>query len=205
MNEIIGVLALGISAVSYGLYIANTLRGHTRPHAITWLIWAALNSLVFMTQVTNGAGPGAWVTGSAALANMVIFILSLRFGERSINRLDWVTLILVTLLLGLWVQVSDPTAAIVLAVVISALGLLPTILKASRNAHEETALTFALNGTKFLLAMTALSTVTVVTALYPLSLFVMNMGFALYLVVARRRQGPRPVPVSVRRRDLGQR
>lgn len=191
MSELIGIVALLLAVVSYGLYIRNTLTGHTRPHAVTWLIWATLNGFVFSEQLIGGAGPGAWVTGGAAAANIVIFILALRFGERSIARLDWLCIALVGVMLTFWFQIDDPTISVVLAVIISALGLLPTIIKSTRNAHEETALTFALNGIKFLLSLTALTTVTVATALYPLALFVMNTGFAIYLIVARHVQGPR--------------
>lgn len=195
MIEIIGIISVLLAVVSYGLYIFNTVKGRTRPHAMTWLIWGGLNGFVFFEQVAAGAGAGAWVTGGAAIANAFIFLLALHYGERNITRFDWFVLGLVGLLLLIWARIQDPTLSVLLAVTIFLAGFIPTLVKASKNAFEETALTYALNGTKFFLSFLALSTVTVVTAVYPLTLFVVNVGFAVYLVLARRR-----MPARLRRK-----
>lgn len=194
---VLGLLSIAVSIVSYSFYVRNTVKRLTRPHAITWLIWSALNALVFLEQVGAGAGPGAWVTGSAALGTLLIFFLALRFGERNITRFDWACLGLVGVMLLAWIQIDNPVISVGLAVFISFIGLLPTIVKASRYPHEETATTFLLNGVKFTLSVMALSSLTLATALYPVSLFVMNVGFALYLIFLR--QYTRLHPITRRR------
>ena len=68
MNELIGLISLAIAVISYSLYITHTLKGYTKPHAITWLVWGLLNGSVFFEQLAGGAGPGAWVTAAAAVA-----------------------------------------------------------------------------------------------------------------------------------------
>lgn len=189
MNDALGIIAVAVAVVSYGAYIRNTIKGDTKPHAVTWLIWALLNGFVFLEQMIGGAGPGAWVTGFASFANLVIFLLAVRRGERHVTIFDWVCLALVLGLFVFWSRISDPDTAVLIAIVIFLAGLIPTLRKASKNAHEETALTFGLNGVKFFLALMALEIVTVTTALYPLTLFVVNSAFALYLLIARSRQG----------------
>lgn len=190
MNELIGLVSVGIAVISYGLYISHTLIGRTKPHAVTWLIWSLLNAFVFIEQTINGAGPGAWVTGGAALANFVIFLLAMKRGDRHVTPFDWVCLALVMVLLVSWSRIADPNLAVLMAILIFIIGFIPTLRKASKNAHEETAMTFGLNGFKFFLALLALQAVTMATALYPLTLFIVNSAFALYLLIARRRQGP---------------
>ncbi|MAU34178.1 hypothetical protein CL689_05890 [Candidatus Saccharibacteria bacterium] len=189
MNELIGLISLAIAVISYSLYITHTLKGYTKPHAITWLVWGLLNGSVFFEQLAGGAGPGAWVTAAAAVANLFIFGLALRLGERTVTRFDWVCLALVGVLLLTWALIADPVIVVFLAITIFLLGLFPTLRKSATQAHEETASTYALNGFKFFLALLALNTITVTTALYPLVLFLVNCGFALYLVVARYYQG----------------
>jgi len=186
MNIFIAIITLCLAALSYGLYFRDVFRGHTRPHGVTWAIWAGLNGFIFVQQLVNGAGPGAWVTGIAAIANLCIFILSFRYGERNITRFDWLCLGLVGVAFSYWVFTADITGTIISAVVIFILGLLPTIRKSYRHASEETATTFALNGIKFLLAFFALDVVSFVTGVYPLTLFVANLGFAVYLVFLRK-------------------
>lgn len=127
------------------------------------------------------------MTGSAALANFIIFGLSFKYGERRITRLDWFCLVAAGFVLVVWYQTSDVVLSVVLASIISLLGFAPTIRKAWKGAREETVTTFALNSLKFLIALFALQTVSVVTALYPALLFVTNAGFAVYLLVRRAR------------------
>ncbi len=185
MNDFLGGLAIAIAIVSYSVYIAHTLQGYTKPHAISWLIWALLHGFVFFEQVEAGAGPGAWVTGASAIVNLFIFFLALFKGERRIVIFDWFCLLLVFGLFYVWSSLADPSVAIGTATVIVIIGFIPTVRKSLRNPHEETATTFALNSVKFLIALFALSTVTLTTALYPATLFVLNGAFAVYLLVVR--------------------
>ena len=200
MTGTLGLISIAVAAVSYTVYFRNTAMGLTKPHAMTWLIWSMLNLFVFYEQFLAGAGPGAWVTGVAALANFSIFIFALAKAERNITRFDWICLLFVIALLIFWAQISDPALAVVVAIAIFLAGFFPTMRKASKNAHEETALTFGLNGLKFLIALFALSTISITTALYPLSLFIVNSAFALYLLIARRRQGPRKKSIVMKRK-----
>lgn len=186
MNIFIAILTLCLAFVSYGFYFRDIFRGVTRPHGVTWAVWAGLNSFIFIQQLTHGAGPGAWVTGIAAIANLCIFVLSFKYGERNVTKFDWLCLGLVAVAFSYWFFTADLTGTIVSAVVIFILGFLPTIRKSFRHASEETALTFGLNGIKFLLAFFALDVVSIVTGVYPLMLFVANLGFALYLLFLRK-------------------
>jgi chromate transport protein ChrA len=143
-----------------------------------------------MEQIASGAGAGAWVTLAAGIANLIIFILALRYGERSINRFDWACIALVAAMLLLWTQYHNPNITILFAVTIFITGLLPTIRKASRQPNEETATEYAMAGLKFFLALFALQSFTFATAFYPLSLAVINTAFWVYLLVARVRFKP---------------
>lgn len=186
MAIVIGFITILISIISYSLYIKDTLKGKTKPHGMTWLIWAFLNGFIFFQQMTHDAGPGSWVTASAAVACLTIFILSFRYGEKNITHLDWLCLVLVTAMFGYWFANPDPIIAVLLAVIVFLLGLLPTIRKSYRRAAEETIATYALNGVKFFIALFALSTIDVVTVAYPLTLFVVNISFAGYLLYSRK-------------------
>jgi chromate transport protein ChrA len=177
----LGIVTIIIAVVSYAIYIRDVLGGSTKPHGFTWFVWALLNSYIFFQQIQNNAGAGAWVTGVAALANLFIFLLALKYGERNITKLDWACLGLAFVALSIWLFNSDVVLSVVLACSVFVLGFIPTLRKSIRHAREETATTFALNSLKFLVALFALSSVTIVTALYPLVLFVINGLFALFL------------------------
>jgi len=182
MHVLLGVVTILIAVVSYSLYFRDVLAGKTKPHAFTWLIWSSLNLLVFYTQLTNNGGPGAWVTGAAAVANGIIFLLALRYGERNIAWLDWLCLAAALLSLAVWLVYPDGEASILLASAVFVIGFIPTFRKSIHRAHEETAITFALNSVKFFIALFALTSISITTAVYPFLLFLVNGFFAGFLL-----------------------
>lgn len=183
----LGIVSVILAIISYSLYFRDTFTGRTKPHTITWLVWAALNTFIFIQQLTHDAGPGAWVTGVAAVANLIIFILSFTHGVRTINRLDWFCLIVSIIIMALWLQNGNDELTVVLASAIFVVGFIPTFRKAYTQPHQETITTFALNSLKFFLAVFALNSLTVVTGFYPLVLAITNGAFVVYLLVRRKK------------------
>jgi chromate transport protein ChrA len=186
MHVLLGTVTILIAVVSYSLYFRDVLAGKTKPHAFTWLIWSFLNLFVFYAQVMNNGGPGAWVTGAAAIANGIIFLLALRYGERYIAWLDWFCLAAALLSLAVWLVYPDGEASILLASAVFVIGFIPTFRKSLHKAHEETAITFGLNSVKFFIALFALSSISITTAVYPFLLFLVNGFFAGFLFTRQR-------------------
>ena len=197
MSLILGLLSVLIAVVSYSFYFRNIFTRKTRPHGITWLIWGTLSALIFYQQATHGAGAGAWVTLFASVANYLIFILSIRYGEHSMTRLDYSCLIFAVIALVLWGFNKDSNASAIIASSVFIVALIPTWRKSMLNAYEETAITYGLNSLKFLVALFALGSISFITAFYPFVIFVANGAFAVFLVL-RRRSGPAAIPLVVK-------
>jgi hypothetical protein len=174
MKSILGLLTLLIGLTSYGLYIRNILRGYTKPHMLSWLIWSLLAAVVFLAQVDGGAGAGSWITGLTAVAAFIIFVLALRYGRSANSFFDWLCLAAAVAAIAIYLGHAGPWLAVVIASSVFVLGLIPTLVKAYRRPREETAMTFWLNGLKFLLAIAALESLSLLTVLYPLTLVIFN-------------------------------
>lgn len=181
MTFYLGIITIIIAVVSYSIYIRDVFGGTTKPHGFTWFVWALLNSYIFFQQMQHDAGAGAWVTGVAGVANLFIFLLALKYGERNITKLDWLCLMLALAAFATWIVNSDVVLSVVLACSVFVLGFIPTLRKSFKRAHDETAMTFGLNSLKFMIAIFALSSISVITALYPFVLCVINGLFALFL------------------------
>ena len=181
MTIILGWAAIVLGFFSYAFYFRDIFRGRTKPNSTTRLIWSFLNTFIFIQQVAHGGGPGAWVTGLAAVANIAIFFLSLRHGEQKTTRFDWFCLIMAFLVLAVWLLTTSAELAVVLASSVFVIGLIPTIRNSRIHVSEETAISYGLNSAKFFLALFALSNVTLVTALYPVVLCIANGLFFAYL------------------------
>jgi hypothetical protein len=189
MKTALGILATVMAFVSYIPYIRNMLSGKTKPHAFSWLVWGMLTAIAFVGQVSEGAGPGAWVTGFTACVSFFIFVTALRTGEKDIAKSDWLSLVGAGIAMLLWWATSDPLIAVILITVIDALGFFPTFRKSYHKPYEETAITFAISGLKFVVAIIALENLTPTTWLYPASLVLMNGIFVVMLLIRRKQVG----------------
>ena len=192
IKAVIAVATIVMTLASYVFYFRDIFAGKTKPHAFSWLVWAALTAIAFFGQVSDQAGPGAWITGVTALVSIVIFGLAIQKGEKDITRSDKLNLLGAVLALGLWPLTSNPLLSMILITIVDFLGFLPTIRKSYHKPHEETLITYVLSALKFVLAIVALDHYSVITWLYPASLVAANGFFVFMLVVRRRKLQPLP-------------
>lgn len=179
-----------MTLVGYSFYFRDIFAGKTKPHAFSWLVWAALTGIAFAGQIMNGGGAGAWVTFVTAVVSGVIFVLALKQGEKDVTFSDKLNLAGAAFALVFWFFTSNPLTAIVLVTIIDFLGFVPTIRKSYKKPHEETLIHYVFAGLKFVLAIIALQKYTVITWLYPASLVASNLLFVVMLVIRRRKLMP---------------
>jgi len=187
---VLGLVAILIAAISIVPYIYNIVRGKTKPHAFSWFIWLIMTSQAFLAQLISNGGAGAWVMAFTALANLGILILALLYGEKNITRSDKISFIFALTAIVPWLLTRDPTISVILIVLIDFGGFYPTIRKSYNKPFEETAFTFFLSGIKWVPSVLALSSFTLVTALYPLYLLVANLSFVAFVMIRRYQLDP---------------
>ena len=185
IKPILGVVATGIAFVSYVPYIRDILANKTKLHAFSWLVWGILTAISFAAQVTNNAGPGAWVMGFTAVVDLVIFTFALVKGKKNIVMIDWVVLTGAGLAMFMWYITKTPLISVVLITLTDALGFAPTFRKSFVKPWEETLSTYALSGMKFVVAIFALESFSLVTGLYPVYLVLANASFVGMLLWRR--------------------
>ena len=186
---ILGALATGIALVSYVPYFKDIFAGKTKPHAFSWLVWTILTVISFWAQISDNAGPGAWVTGFTAVIAAAITGLAVVKGRKNIVKADWFLLAGAGLAMVMWYITKGPLVSVVLVTVTDALGFVPTFRKSFWKPREETLITYVLSGSKYVVAMFALERVSVITALYPAYLILANGVFVSMLVIRRKQLG----------------
>ncbi len=185
-KDILGLIATAIAFIAYIPYFKDIFSGKTKPHAFSWLIWGSLAAIEFAGQISDHAGPGAWVTGFSAFVCFFIFLAALKKGEKKITSTDWLSLAGAGIALIFWYFTKGPLISVILITVIDALGFLPTIRKSITKPSEETVITYILNGLKFVIALFALEKVSLITALYPTYLITANWFFVLMLIIRKK-------------------
>lgn len=185
-KDILGILAVAVALIGYIPYFRDILANKTKPHAFSWLVWGVLTGIAFFGQVAGEAGPGAWVTGFTTVICFIIFLFGIVKGRKNIVLVDWLSLLGAVIALILWFFTKGPLLSVIIITIIDALAFFPTMRKSFSKPHEETATTYFLSGLKFVLSVAALNQISVITALYPISLVLMNWIFVLMLTVRRQ-------------------
>jgi hypothetical protein len=192
VHEVLGAVAVGAWFPAFLLYLHNVVRGRTRPHAFTWLVWSALNAISFSAQVSNHGGPGSWVSAAVCLGNIVIFVSALFRGEKNVVPADWICLLGAAAAGVAWIVTRGPLLSVVLISIVDGFGAAPTFRKSYRKPREEAALPYALGTVAFLTSVAALQHRAIETMLYPL--FIVVVDAALISMILVRRQALRLEP-----------
>ncbi|OGG73817.1 hypothetical protein A3A40_02355 [Candidatus Kaiserbacteria bacterium RIFCSPLOWO2_01_FULL_54_20] len=186
-HVVLGIVAVLLAFTGYGLYFRSLFKDGTKPHPFTWFLFAVVDGTVFIAQVWNGGGPGAWATGAGTLLSSVVFLLALQRGEKRITRVDWACLVIVLVGIVGWVATSNALLAVALASACDAIAKVPTFRKSYLRPYEESLSVWSVDLIRFTLSIAALSSITWTTALFPAEVVLTN-GILVLAVLLRRRQ-----------------
>jgi hypothetical protein len=185
LKDILGLLSVFLSVVSYVPYVRSIFVANTKPHAFTWLVWGTVMAIAFVAQLSDRAGAGSWATGLSAAFCLGIGIIALFRGEKHITRGDWIAFSVTFLAIPLWVVTSDPLWSVLLVTGIDAVAYYPTFRKSYAKPDEELAFKYVLTVIRYLLSLLALEHYTVVTSVYQLVSIVMEAGIVVMLLWRR--------------------
>jgi len=167
-KELMGWISLIIAVVSYVPYMVSIVRGKTKPHAFSWIVWTIVLGITFAAQYADLAGPGAWATGVSAALCLPICIMALIWGERNITRGDWASFLGALMAIPLWIFTKDAFWAVLLVTFIDGVAYFPTIRKSWTKPNEELAFKYVLTVMKFVFSLVALENISFITTLYPI-------------------------------------
>jgi VanZ family protein len=174
MQIILGSAALLLNFIGYIPYIKDIFCKKVKPHRITWGVWTILTTIAAFNQVSNEGGYSSLFFISTAFLVSFVFILSFRYGMGGASRIDRACLILALLLLVYWVTVHETRISTVIAVIIDAIGAIPTLIKTFRNPETETYIQWTLAGIAGFLTMLAVPRFDLILIIYPLYVVLMN-------------------------------
>lgn len=187
IKEILGITAVVISIFSLFPYISDIVKKKTKPHLYTWVIWTPLTFMAFFSQMSDGAGAGAWTTGVTAILCLLILALSFKFGTKDITRSDKVMLAGVVSATFLFIVVRNALLSIILVTFIDVAAFYPTIRKSLKKPYEETLSTHNFAAIKHFISIFALEKISLITALYPSAVFLANLILVGVLIKGRKK------------------
>ncbi|MSU73854.1 hypothetical protein EXS56_01810 [Candidatus Kaiserbacteria bacterium] len=185
-HTILGASAVVLVFIGYWFYLGSVFRGQTKPHPFTWLLFLVLDVTIFIAQVKNNGGLGAWAMGVGTLFATVVFLFALRQGWKDIKTLDWLCLALALIAIAAWNVTGNALYAVALAALADAIAKVPTIRKSYIRPDEESLSIWSFDMLRFSLSIAALSSIGWITALFPAEIVVTNAVVVATILIRRR-------------------
>lgn len=185
---IVGVL-IGLAGTAG--YVADTLRGETVPHRVTWCLWAAAPLLAYAVEAADHVGISSLMALEIGLGPVLVFFASFVNPGASwkADGFDYACGGLSVGGTGLWLATRQSWIGIVAAVAADLLASIPTFRKSWHHPRSETAQTFVLSAVNSGLTLLTIRRWTVDSAAFPAYIFAFNVGF-VSLLFGRRRSTP---------------
>ncbi|MEK7801638.1 MAG: hypothetical protein AAB276_04205 [Pseudomonadota bacterium] len=185
-KEIFSGLAILIGTVTYFPYVLGMIKGITKPHMFSYLIWAVVCTIGAAIQIAEGAGIGSVYMAYNALLCSAIAIFSYWKGTKDIKQSDWITLLIAFAAIPLWVVTKEPIWSLFILIGIEGIAYYPTIRKSWLRPDQEVAFSWFMAGFASMFAILALENYSITTYLHPLTLMVVNIIFGIFLLARRR-------------------
>lgn len=135
--KIAGIISLLLGAYSVIPYILSILKGKTKPHQFSWLVFVIMNVIVFISQFLEGARESILITFTFVVGSSIIFLLSLKYGVRESSRWDRILFTFALFTIALWVLTKNNALAIWLTLLIDVAATTMIVLKVRAQPYSE--------------------------------------------------------------------
>ena len=167
-KEIFSAIAIALTFIEFYPYIRSIMRGDTKPHMFSWIIWGTTTFVVFLAQLDDGGGVGAWPIGvSGGITIFVAITAYIKRTDVTITTTDWVFFISAMSSLPFWYFTSDPLWAVVILTTVDILGFGPTVRKSYSQPYSESLPFFTIVTVRNLIVILALENYSITTVLFP--------------------------------------
>ncbi len=188
-KEFLSVIAIALTFIAFYPYIHSILKGETKPHVFSWVIWGSTTFVVFLAQLADGGGAGAWPIGVSGIITIYVAVLAyMKKSDITISRTDWLFFITAMTSLPLWYLSADPLSAVVLLTTVDLLGFVPTFRKSHAHPFEEKLTFFGLMTVRNIISIFALAHHSLTTVLFPASIAIACLVFIVMVRYRRRLQ-----------------
>lgn len=167
-KEVLSAVAVALTLIAFLPYIRSILRDEIKPHVFSWIIWGSTTFVVFLAQLQDGAGVGAWPIGiSGGITILVALLAYWKRADITITKTDWLFFAAALSSLPLWYATSNSLWAVVILTIVDVLGFGPTFRKSYSLPHSESLLFFGLFAARNLIVIAALENYSITTVLFP--------------------------------------
>ncbi len=186
MRTFLSIIGPLIAALGFLPYLKETISGKVRPRIASWATWSLVTGIATIAALSEHAYTSAFLTGIATLIELLILIMALRKGDYDYNWIDGTSQAISVIGIVAWLTTSNAAWAIFFNIVADFFGAVPTFYHSWISPHHEQWQPFIISGIGASISFIAVSTITLVTAGFPIYLAL--VGFALGLNIYFRQK-----------------
>jgi hypothetical protein len=186
-KAILSIIAIALTFIAFVPYIISISKGIIKPHVFSWIVWGSTTFVVFLAQLADNGGAGAWPIGVSGVLTILIACLAyLKRSDITITQKDWLCFSIAMSALPLWYLTTDPLWAVVILTMVDVLGFGPTARKAYHAPYSESLSFISLFFARNILVILALEHYSVITVLFPAAVAVACFLLLLLIFVRRK-------------------
>ncbi len=184
---VFGLLSGVATVLAIVPYVRDVLRGTTRPHRGSWLIWTVLSVVALASQLADGASWSIVMVLAQTGITGLVFVLSIWRGVGGVSRSDLMIIAVAGLGVVAWAVSSTPVIATASTIFADMLGIALMTPKTWRDPRSETFSTYVLGCVSGILSALAVGELDVSLLLFPIWIAVASAVIATTIAVRRSR------------------
>jgi formate hydrogenlyase subunit 3/multisubunit Na+/H+ antiporter MnhD subunit len=118
-------------------YIIAIVKGRTKPHQLSWIVFVIMNGIVFFSQYFEGGRQSILIALTFFIGSFVVLLLSFKYGTHDTSRWDKLLFGFALATIALWLLTRNNAFAIWLTVLIDFAATTMMILKVHADPHSE--------------------------------------------------------------------
>ena len=187
VKSVLGIIAGIIALLAYVVYVVSIFRGKSKPNRVTWWIWAFMGLVLALSYKFSGADNTVWVPYVEFLGPLTIAILSIKYGEGTLeNKTDLYCFLGAVLSIILWIIFDSPVIALVTNLAIDSFAIVPTIKKSYLRPEGEDFWAWFGTGLADTLNMFAVERFTFAILVYPIYMLVSDLIIIFILLLRKK-------------------
>ncbi len=186
-KSVLGIVAGAIAFFAYIVYIISIFKGGSKPNRVTWWVWAFMGLVLALSYDSSGAENTVWVPYVEFLGPFLIALLSMKYGEGSMeDRTDLFCFLGAVISIVLWIVFDNPVVALVTNLVIDSFAIVPTIKKSFLRPEGEDFWAWFGTGVADSLNMFAVERFSFAILVYPIYMLVSDLIIIFILLLRKK-------------------
>lgn len=172
---------IGFGAQCFGIYLI--LKGEWKPQRTTRGLYLLMMAITTATTFSQGSTEAFVFSAAITIGQLVIFLLSLKYGVGGRSRIDFVTLVAAIFALVGWWLTSNPTVGLYLAILADMIAFIPTIQKTWIEPTSEDWRFYGVDVISSSFNLLAQKSFLIMDLAFPLYIFVLNLVISVFIIL----------------------